>query len=250
VNDLIIEPGEIATITIDRPEKRNALTVSTTQQIAEAVEACAASSRVIVLTGAGEGFSAGGDFNDLVSLSQVDPEIAAERLYSGFQAMIRSIRAASVPVIAAINGHAMGAGMDLALACDLRVAERGAKLGQVWVKVGIIPGTGGAFWTTLLAGATRASEMLLTGKTIDAETAHEWGLVNEVVDDGQALARATELASEIVKNPPGAVAANKRALDEVLKPGYEAALDYAKKTQPSRFASEEFREIARARAKK
>ena len=241
MSDIIVEPGEITTIIIDRADKANALTVETTQELARGIEEAAAQARVIVLTGAGKAFCAGGDFDELRRLSELDPEQAANHLYEGFQNMIRTIRLAPVPVIAALNGHAMGAGMDLALACDLRVASSKAKLGQVWVKVGIIPGTGGAFWSSLLAGFTRASELLLTGKPIDASTALEWGLVNAVVEPDDVLSAARELAQEIVANPPQAVTANKKALNEVVMPAYEAALAYAKKMQPERFGSDEFK---------
>ena len=247
MTEVLLHPGEVAQVVINRPEKRNALTVANTQQIAKAIKEAASGSRVIVLTGAGKAFCAGGDFDELTKLSETDPEQAAEQLYAGYQLMIRTIRSVDVPVIAAINGHAMGAGMDLALACDLRVASRNASLGQVWVRVGIIPGTGGAFWVTLLAGAARAAQMILTGEPIGATTAHEWGLVNEVTDEGGAVDRAMEIAATIVANPPGAVAANKRALDEVIRPFYEAALDHAKKAQKVRFASDEFKAMLAAR---
>lgn len=246
--EVLVEEGIVSTVTINRPERRNALTVATTRAIAEAIEASAKVARAIVLTGAGEAFSAGGDFGELVRLSKSDPAYAAEQLYAGFQSMILAIRRADVPVIAAINGHAMGAGMDLALACDMRVASADARLGQVWVKVGIIPGTGGAYWVTQLAGPGRAAQMILTGEPIDALTALDWGLVNEVVPSTEAVMRATQIAEKIAANPPGAVAANKRALDETIRADYEAALSYAKAVQPARFASEEFKQALSARA--
>ncbi|HLF70259.1 MAG TPA: enoyl-CoA hydratase/isomerase family protein, partial [Actinomycetota bacterium] len=205
--DVIIEEGPIGLLTIDRADRRNALTIETTMQIAAGITKLAASSRVIILTGAGSAFCAGGDFDELKRMAGKPAKEAADMLYSGFQSMILAIRRVDIPVIAAINGHAMGAGMDLALACDLRVASRSAKLGQVWVKVGIIPGTGGAFWVSLLAGAGRAAQMILSGEPIDATTALEWGLVNDVVDPHAVVGRARELANEIAKNPPGAVAA-------------------------------------------
>ncbi|MCA1839274.1 MAG: enoyl-CoA hydratase/isomerase family protein [Actinomycetota bacterium] len=246
MNDVLVQHGEVTTITINRPDKANALTLETTKAISDAVMA-ARGCRVIILTGKGKTFSAGGDFAELKRLSQTDPAKAAEHLYEGFQQMIRSIRQVPVPVIAAINGHAMGAGMDLALACDLRVISSQAKLGQVWVKVGIIPGTGGAFWCSLLAGFTRASQMILTGEPIDANTALEWGLVNEVTAPDQVMASARALASKILGNPAGAVAANKAALNEVIMPAYEAALTNARKVQQERFASDEFKQALAAR---
>jgi 2-(1,2-epoxy-1,2-dihydrophenyl)acetyl-CoA isomerase len=240
--DVIVTEGPLAKVTLNRPERRNALTVSATQAAADALEQSAKEARVVILTGAGPAFCAGGDFDELKRFSDAGPEKAADHLYSGFQRMIRTVRELEVPVVAAVNGPAMGAGMDLALACDLRIASSDAKFGQVWARLGIIPGTGGAFWTTLLAGAARASELLLTGRVIDAETAFEWGLVNEVVDPSRLIDRAQEVAEQIAANPPGAVAANKRALNEVLRPQYEAALSHAREVQPVLFAGEEFRQ--------
>lgn len=242
--------GPVATVTINRPEKRNSLTAETCKAVASAILSAAEASRCVVLTGAPPAFCAGGDFDELGKYAGADPSATGESLYVGFQHMIRTIRTVGVPVIAAINGHAMGAGMDLALACDIRVASSEAKLGQVWVKVGIIPGTGGAFWTTLLAGPARAAEMLLTGEPIAAERALEWGLVNEVVAGGEVVSRAREIAMQISDNPPGAVAANKAALNAVVENSYEAALEYARKIQPERFASEEFKAALASRSKK
>jgi enoyl-CoA hydratase/carnithine racemase len=242
MSEVTVVEGRIATVTLNRPERRNALTVSATKAIADALKESAKSSRVVILTGAGRAFCAGGDFDDLKRFSDSGPEKAAEHLYSSFQLMIRTVRELEVPVIAAVNGPAMGAGMDLALACDLRIASSNAQFGQVWARLGIIPGTGGAFWTTLLVGAARASELLLTGQIIGADVALAWGLVSELVEPEMLEARATEMAEMIAANPPGAVAANKRAINEVLRPHYEAALHHAREVQPGLFAGEEFKQ--------
>ncbi|MGH2812398.1 MAG: enoyl-CoA hydratase/isomerase family protein [Actinomycetota bacterium] len=248
--DVQVEAGELTTVTINRPERRNALTVALTREIADTVEKSASSCRAIILTGAGSAFSGGGDFEELERLSASDPEEAAGHLYDGFQKMIRAIREAEVPVIAAVNGPAMGAGMDLALACDLRIASTAAKFGQVWARLGIIPGTGGAFWTALLAGPARAAEMLLTAEVIDADAAERWGLVNEVTSPDDLLPRARAVGEAIAANPRGAVAANKKALNEVIRPLYEKALQYAREVQPGLFAGPEFKQALNARAKK
>jgi enoyl-CoA hydratase/carnithine racemase len=153
-----------------------------------------------------------------------------------------------VPVIAAVNGHAMGAGFDLALACDLRVASSEARLGQVWVRLGLMPGTGGAFWTTALAGPARAAQLLLTGERIDAATARTWGLLNDVVPPEAVVPRAREWAERITTLPPAAVTANKRALDEVMRAGYEGALAHALEIQPSLFTGPAFRSAVDERA--
>lgn len=242
------QEGDISIITLNRPERRNALTAQACAELSDRLDE-AVQSRAVILTGAGGAFCAGGDFEELERFAEAYPDASGEGLYTGFQRMIRTIRTLPIPVIAAVNGHAMGAGMDLALACDLRVASLEAKLGQVWVRVGIIPGTGGAFWTTLLAGPARAAQMILGGEPIDAETALQWGLVNETVAPEMVMPRARAIAETIAANPPEAVAANKRALNAVIEHAYEAALAHAKKVQPQRFASKEFRD-ALARVKK
>src|SRR5687768_1397532 len=138
--------GEIAVLTINRPERRNALNAEAARAIADGV-AAHNEVRAIVLTGAGGAFCAGGDLSELQTWSTSAPEQIADDLYGSFQQMIRNIRASNAIVIAAVDGAAVGAGMDLALACDLRVASTRAKFGQVWVRLGVIPGTGGAWLT-------------------------------------------------------------------------------------------------------
>jgi enoyl-CoA hydratase/carnithine racemase len=163
--------------------------------------------------------------------------------------MIRAVRSASAIVIAAINGAAVGAGMDLALACDLRVAARGAKLGQVWVGLGVIPGTGGAYFMQALAGPTKAAELLLTGDIISADEAMAAGLLNEVTDD-DVVEAARVLAARVLKNPRDGVVANKRAYVAATEAAVEAALDHAARVQPGRFTSEEFKAALQSRLKR
>jgi enoyl-CoA hydratase/carnithine racemase len=119
----------------------------------------------------------------------------------------------------------------------------------VWVQLGLIPGTGGAFWTAALAGPARAAQLVLTGEPVDAQTALDWGLVNEVVPPESVVARAREWGERIASLPPEAVAANKRALDEALAPGYDAALAHALRVQPGLFAGPTFRSAVAGRAR-
>lgn len=238
--------GDIATIRLDRPDKRNALDAATAGAVRDAIEE-ASSSRVTILTGTGRAFCAGGDLQELQRWSELGGEQIASELYESFQGMIRALRASDSIVIAAVNGAAVGAGMDLALACDLRIAAQGVKLGQVWVGLGVIPGTGGAWLTPALAGPTRAAELLLTGDLIRAEEALEAGLLNRVVPAEDLLEAALDLAARVLKNPPGGVVANKRALVAATEAGLEAALDHAKAVQPGRFTSDEFKEAVGAK---
>ncbi len=236
---------DVAVVTIDRPERRNALGSRDARAIAAAVDDGSRGARALILTGAGDAFSAGGDLDELERWSDLEPEEIGSTLYESFQAMIRAIRSSDAVVIAAINGAAVGAGMDLALACDLRVAAEGARLGQVWVRLGVIPGTGGAWLMQHLAGPARAAQLLLTGELIDAREALAAGLVSEVCPAAELMDRARALAARILAHPPAGVVANKRALVAASGPGLEAALAHAAEVQPGRFASDEFRRAVR-----
>jgi 2-(1,2-epoxy-1,2-dihydrophenyl)acetyl-CoA isomerase len=238
--------GDITTVTLNRPERSNALDSPTARALADAIDH-AQDARVTILTGAGRAFCAGGDLEELERWTDLAPEEIGQALYEGYQGMIRAIRRSPSIVIAAINGAAVGAGLDLALACDLRVASDDAKLGQVWVGLGVIPGTGGAWLTQALAGPTRAAELLLTGRVITADEAFEAGLLNAVVPAGEVMDKARQFADDILKHPRAGVVANKRAIVAATEAALEDALDHARAVQPERFTSEEFREALRAR---
>jgi enoyl-CoA hydratase/carnithine racemase len=234
------EDRSVATITLQRPEVRNALSSAAAADVRAAVEGAGAA-RVIILTGAGGAFCAGGDLTELAAWSVLPEAEIGGTLYDTFQGMIRAIRASDAIVIAAVGGAAVGAGMDLALACDLRVAAVGARFGQVWVRLGVIPGTGGAWLTQALAGPTKAAELLLTGRLISAEEALEAGLVNRVVAADELMDEARSLAADVLRHPRDGVVANKRAMVKATEAGLEAALAHAAAVQPGRFTSDEFR---------
>lgn len=238
--------GDIALVTIRRPERRNALDAATATQLAERLAEAGDGARVVIVTGEGAAFCAGGDLEELEAWSHKTPEEVSTTLYGSFQQMIRAIRGSDAVYIAAINGAAVGAGMDLALVCDLRVAADNARLGQVWVRLGVIPGTGGAFLTQHLAGPTKAAELLLTGDLITAEEALAAHLVNEVVPAADLLDAARALAARILEHPKDGVAANKRAIVTASDAAMEAALAHAAEVQGTRFTSDEFKSAVRA----
>jgi len=239
--------GDVATITIDRADKRNALDAAAAAAVREAIADASSRARVAILTGAGDAFCAGGDLEELSRWVTLQPDQIATTLYERFQGMIRAVRSAPAIVIAAVNGAAVGAGMDLALACDLRVAAHSARFGQVWVRLGVIPGTGGAYLTQALAGPGKAAELLLTGEIITAADALEAGLVNEVVADDALLEAARAMAARILKHPRDGVIANKRAYIAATEAAVEAALNHAASVQPGRFISDEFQQAITAR---
>ena len=196
--------NQIAYITIDRPKVLNALNMATMQEIKQAFADAKqdVDVRVVILTGAGEkAFVAGADIGEL---SQHTPVSAKEYTHQG-QAILDAIENLGKPVMACINGFALGGGCELAMACTLRLASENAKLGQPEVKLGLIPGYGGTQRLPRLVGKGVAMQLVLTGEMISAQEAHRIGLVNEVVPAGELIARAEAIAAKIIANAPLAI---------------------------------------------
>jgi len=210
----------ILIVTIDRPKVLNALNAQTVREIGEAFEAARddASVKCVILTGAGEkAFVAGADINELAQMTPITGKATAER----GQKVFRSIERFPKPVIAAVNGFALGGGCELALACHIRIASENAKLGLPEVTLGIIPGYGGTQRMARLLGKGKALELILTGDRITAEEAARIGLVNKVVPADELLATAEELARKIATRGPLAV----RAAIEAVMSGSEMPFD-------------------------
>lgn len=213
--------GRVATVTLNRPESRNA--IATPQDCHELAAALLRANEdpeinAVILTGAGKSFCAGGDLKSIRERTGIGPQSPpdATRLNyrRGVHAIIRALADVEVATIAAINGHAMGLGLDIAVLCDIRIAAASAKMASNFVKVGIIPGDGGAWILTNAIGATRAAELVLTGDMVDAEEAMRIGLVTRVAPDEHLMAEAAKLAERVAANPPRAVRLAKRLLRE------------------------------------
>jgi enoyl-CoA hydratase/carnithine racemase len=222
--------GHILILTMDQPETRNALTGNTAVQ--EFVDVCAAitqdhSVRCVVLTGAGKAFSSGGNVKDMARFFEQDipPDRIREEYRQGIQRLPKALCNLDVPVIAAVNGPAIGAGLDLACMCDLRVAADTALFAESFVKVGIIPGDGGAWLLPRAVGMAKAAEMAFTGEAIDAQEALRCGLVSRVVPAGELLATALALAGKIAANPPAVMRMTKRLLREGQSASLESLLE-------------------------
>eukprot|EP00761_Pharyngomonas_kirbyi_P014595 gb/GECH01014625.1/.p1 GENE.gb/GECH01014625.1/~~gb/GECH01014625.1/.p1 ORF type:complete len:297 (+),score=78.08 gb/GECH01014625.1/:1-891(+) len=198
----------IAILTLDRPEKLNALTVPMKNDFENAISEIRndSSIRAVVLTGAGKAFSAGGDLDFLTERSNDTPynnALAMRDFYRGYLGAVRSL---AVPVLSAINGHAIGAGLCLAMTTDIRVAASDAKLGLTFTQLGLHPGMGATHFLPQLIGYQAASYMLLTGATVNGGKAKEMGLVLEAKDDSaDVLPRTLEMARDIAANPKIAV---------------------------------------------
>jgi enoyl-CoA hydratase len=206
--------GAVAVVTIQRPDKLNALNARVVADLAQAFETLAASAasdepvRAAVLTGAGKAFVAGADIAAMASLSTVE----AKRFADAGHALGARIESLAFPVIAAVNGFALGGGCELALACDFIYAAAGAKLGQPEVGLGILPGFGGTQRLLRRVGAGRARELIYTGRLVTAEEALAIGLVNAVFPAAELLDKARATAVEIASRGPLAVAASKRVM--------------------------------------
>ncbi|MEC8253775.1 MAG: enoyl-CoA hydratase-related protein [Planctomycetota bacterium] len=224
--------GAVATITLNRPEARNAYSDEMCVQLCDAIEQCQRDQAVlaVVLTGAGASFHAGGDVKAMKARAGMfagGPAELRQRYLDGIQAVPRRIATFRKPLICAINGPAVGAGLDLACMCDLRVASRSAKLGSTFVKVGLVPGDGGAFFLARTVGFPRALELMLRGRILSAEEAMQIGLVHEVVDDKDLLPRARALADELASLPADALQLTKRAAYESWNSEVHRALELA-----------------------
>jgi enoyl-CoA hydratase len=231
-------------ITINRPDQRNAVNSAVAEGIAHALEELDASDelRLGVLTGAGKGFCAGMDLKAFVS---GDRPYAADR---GFAGITR--RASKKPLIAAIEGFAVAGGLEIALACDLIVASRGAKLGIPEVKRSLVAAGGGLLRLPRVLPRNIAMELALTGDPILAERGFELGLVNRLAEPGQALAQALELAEQIAVNGPIALAASKRILGEAVDWPEDEFFERQAEISGPVMSSEDAREGATAFAEK
>ncbi len=229
--------GPVATLTLARPDARNAMTEAMGLEIARAVDVLNASDevRVVLVRGEGVAFAAGGDF-DFIEARARAPGEENRRVMGRFYRLFLSIRRLRAPSIAVLHGAAVGAGCCFALACDLRLAASGAKLGLNFVRIGLHPGMGATYLLPRLVGPARAAELLLTGRLVPAEEALALGLVNAVHPPEGLLAAATALAEEIAKGAPLAVqqckASLQRALERSLdgcleEEAYAQAIDYA-----------------------
>jgi len=220
---IIYEKSEgIATITMNRPEALNAFSAEVVSEILQAIEDVKVdeSVRVVVLTGAGEkAFSAGADIKAMKGMNA----LKARELSQMGERLCNALENLEKPVIAAINGYALGGGLEVAMACDIRIASENARMGQTEINIGLIPGWGGTQRLTRLIGATKAKELIFTGKMIDARTAEQLGLVNMVVPQDKFRETVRQFALELAQKAPVALKVAKALINK----GAEISLDAA-----------------------
>lgn len=259
MSDLVLYEAEdsVATITLNCLETRNALT---DPDMLDAIEASFrraaddASLRAVVITGAGAVFSSGGSLKKIKRLSQEKPSNspvdAVNRYRKGVQRIPKALMRIEVPVIAAVNGPAIGAGCDLACMCEIRIAAQSARFAESFVRLGIVSGVGGAWLLPKVVGLSKAYEMALTGDAVGADEALACGLVSRVVPDEALMETARDVAGRIARNPPFAVRMTKALMGKSHLASYESILDQVASIQVLASGSEEHREAMQALKKR
>jgi enoyl-CoA hydratase/carnithine racemase len=238
----------VLSVRLNRPAALNALSPDMADELTQVLEAAGADDdvRVIVLCAAGRAFCAGGDITlDAVPVSQMTPW-EYRRNVERLAAPIIRITEIGQPVIAAINGVAVGGGWDLALACDIRIAARSARFRDAYVQLGVLPELGGTYFLPHLAGLGRAKMISFTGDFVSAAQARAFGLVDEVAEDADLDRVVGELAAKIARGPARAIAMTKLAMNRAMNQSLRDALDYAQRLTPPLLASGDFREALTA----
>src|SRR5262245_10266599 len=235
----VTRDGGVLTLTLNRPDVLNAFNGAMHKAfLAGLREAQASDVRSVVVTGAGRGFCVGQDLTEF----QEAPSDIGDRLRQGYHKNVLAIRALEKPVIAAVNGPAAGAGMSLALACDIRIAADGATFVPAFINIGLVPDSGGTWLVRRLLGTSRAFEWLTTGRRLPAEEARTWGLVNEVVPSEELPHRAQEVAALYAAMPTRAVWQTKRLLDHAETATLDEQLELEAVTQAEQTQTHDFRE--------
>ncbi len=227
-DDLLIDVADgVGVLTLNRPEKRNAFTSPMLTALIDALDDFEARDdvAVVILTGAGQGFCSGGDIGGMGGGTDRRPHVTKERIWREIQAFPKRLARFEKPILAAVNGVAVGGGMDLALACDIRIAGQSARFAETYAKIGLLPGGGGAYFLPRLVGRARALELLWTADFIDAATALEIGLVNHVYPDDRLLDETRALARRIAAMPPLSIRLIKRTVDQSLRSDMDTAFD-------------------------
>ncbi len=221
----------VATLTLNRPDRLNALTTAMTGEILDAIKTCGRdeSVRCLVITGAGRGFCAGQDLEELQSVQGAWS--VGDHLRHGFNQVVLGLRQLEKPVLGAINGVAAGAGLGIALAADLRIASDKARFSAAFIGIGLAPDTGVSWLLHQLAGPARAFELLATGAVVDAAAAERMGLVNQVVPAAEFESTVMSLAQRLAQGPTRGIGLTKRVLNRVAVLDLAAALEYEAQVQ-------------------
>jgi 2-(1,2-epoxy-1,2-dihydrophenyl)acetyl-CoA isomerase len=230
-------------IALDRPERLNALDVAMAEALVAALDAAEADPgcRALLLTGSGRGFCAGQDLNAIADL----PAAAIPALIDHYNRLIRRLRGSPLPIVCAVNGVAAGAGANLALACDIVLAARSASFVQAFARISLIPDCGGTWFVPRLVGAARARALAMLAEPLSAETAAEWGLIWQAVDDDRLMAEAEALVERLASGPTVAFQLMKRALNAAETNDLDDQLDLERDLQGEAAATSDHAEAVR-----
>jgi enoyl-CoA hydratase/carnithine racemase len=239
--NLIFEKSSgVAKITLNRPEKLNAFVGAMREEIYEALCRCEAEDvRAVVITGTGNGFCAGADVRFLAQVRNTGDTRSLARVLELARQVVSKIRELPKPVIASVNGATAGGGINLALACDVRVASERATFGETFIRLGLHPDWGGTFFLPRLAGTAAAIEMMMSGDVINAQEAHRLGLVNTIVPHDQLEAATMQMVERFTRNSPRINAMIKRAVYQSLNATFNEMLDYETAAQRACFDLED-----------
>lgn len=239
--NIILEKRDgVGRITLNRPERLNAFVGSMREEIYEALCSCESDDvRAVVITGTGAGFCSGADVKFLAQVRNTSDKASLDRVLAAARNVVTKIRALPKPVIASINGATAGGGINLALACDVRVASERASFGETFIRLGLHPDWGGTFFLPRLAGTAVACEMMMSGDVISAHDAHRLGLVNAVVPHEQLEAATDQMARRFIRNSPRIIAMIKQAIYKSLDSDFNAMLDYETAAQKACFELED-----------
>ena len=219
---LTIEDG-VAVLRLNRPEVMNALNAQMRAEILHAVRDAPKSARVLVVTGEGRAFCSGQDLGAAGSAAEIDLE---RTLRDEYEPMLKAIFDCPIPTIAAVNGAAAGAGMNIALACDIRLGSTAARFGQTFSRRGLHPDWGGTYFLPRLVGMAKACELIWSGRMVDAEEALSLGIVSELTEPDELLRRAHEMARSFAEGPPVAIRLAKRAMYRGMESSLREALEF------------------------
>jgi 2-(1,2-epoxy-1,2-dihydrophenyl)acetyl-CoA isomerase len=239
----------VGLIRLNRPEKMNAIGALTRKQLGDAIKQVERDEavRVVVLTGSGRAFCSGADVTEMAQEGGMrTPEDVGNVLRNEYMPMLTRLRTMPKPVIAAMNGPAVGIGASYALACDIRIAVPEAYLLEAFINIGLAPDGGVSWLLPRLAGTGIAYEMFFTGKPLQAVDAHRLGVINRLVPAEKLEDEVRELAGQLASQPKGALAAAKRAVNHALESSYEEALEFESYLQEAQAASPEFAEGVQA----
>lgn len=236
----------VMTVTMNRPTVLNSCNRQMVAELCDAIGGAGGDEtvRAIVLTGAGRAFCAGQDLAEAVPASGPMPEIG--EIVHGYNALVRAVRGVEKPVVAAVNGTAAGAGANLALACDIVFAAEEASFLQAFIKIGLIPDTGGTFFLPRLVGTARATALMMLGGKVPARQAKEWGMIYEAVPGAELMGRVGEFARELARQPTRGLGLIKRAINASLANDLDAQLAVEARLQSEAGRTDDYLEGVRA----